>query len=109
MCAEERQIEQRERASVRLAIPAEPLHVLLGALDLIVAVLDEAVIDVRIRELLEQRRREADGHAEGDARIAEIVEQAEERQVGPEDRLVDPLLAVRPATRTSRVRQMRMQ
>src|SRR5439155_16145961 len=107
--AEEREIEQRERATLRVAIPPEALRVLVRALDLVVAVLDEARVDVGVDELLEERRRETDGHAVRDAGVAEVVQQAEKRQVGPEDRLVDPLLAVGPAAGATRVRQVRME
>jgi hypothetical protein len=107
--AEQRLVEERERAALGVAERAEAAHVLTRAADLVVAVLDEPVIDVGVRELLEQRRREADGDAIGDAVPAKVVEQAEERQVGPEDGLVHPLLAVRPAAGAAGVREMGME
>ena len=73
MRAEERRVEHRERAARRVAVPPEPLRVLIGALDLIVAVLDEAVVDVGIGQLLEQWRRESDRDPVGDAVVAQIV------------------------------------
>src|SRR2546428_1276697 len=107
--AEEREVVERERAPLGIAITSEPFGVLLRTPDLIVAVLDEAVVDVRIRELLEEGRRETDGHAVRDARVAEIVEQAEEWKVRSEDGLVHPFLTVRPTAGAARVRQMRVE
>ena len=67
---EERCIEHRERAACRVAVAPETLRVLIGALDLIVAVLDEAMVDVGVGQLLEQWRRESDRHAIADAVVA---------------------------------------
>src|ERR1700716_800036 len=81
MRAEEREVEHRDAAALGVPVPSEALHILIGSLDLIGEVLEEAVIDVGIGELLEERRREPDRHAIRDAGVTQIVEQAEEWQV----------------------------
>ena len=101
-------VEARERCTVRVAVTFEATDVGIGALDLIVAVLDEPRVDVVVRELLDERRREPDRDLVRDIVVAQVVQQPQERQVGAEDRLVHPLLAVRPATSAARVRQVRM-
>ena len=102
-------VEARERRAGMIVGVDEPAYVPLGAAHLVVDVLEIAHVDVVVGELLEQDRREADDDAERDTRVAQIVEQHEERQVRTEHRLVDPFLAVRPATRAAAVRQMRVE
>ena len=76
---------------------------------LVVDVLEKALLDLAVRELLEERRRETDGDAVRHVVLAQVVERDEERQVGPQDRLVDPLFTVRPATGAADEREVRMQ
>src|SRR5207245_6782042 len=61
---------------------------------------------IAIGELLDERGREPDRHLVRDAALPQVVEQAEQRKVRTEDRLVHPLLAVRPAARAAGVGQM---
>ena len=94
------------RSALGVAVVDEATDVVVRAVDLIVAVLDEPHVDVVIRELLDERRREPDRDLVADAVIAKVVQQPEERQIRSEDRLVHPLLAVRPAARAAGIRQM---
>src|SRR5712692_674774 len=107
--AEQRRVEGRERRALQTAVAHEAPDVAVGACDLVVAVLDEAHIDVPIRQLLDERRRETDGDLVAHALIAQVVKQSEEREVRAQDRFVDPLLAMRPAPRATGVRQVRME
>src|SRR6266550_1605221 len=104
-----REIEVGERSAARVAGVDETADVLFRAADLVVDVLEIANVDVVIRELLEQHRREADDDPVGDARIAQVVKEAEQREVGAEHGLVDPLLAVRPPASPTTVGEVRVQ
>ena len=73
---------------------------------LILGVLLEPLDDVRIGELLEEHRREADRELEWDPRVTEVVQHRRERKVRADDRFMQPLLAVRPASRVARIREM---
>jgi hypothetical protein len=109
MPAVQRRVETRERAALAIAVGLEAADVRVGALDLVVAVLDESRVDVAVRKLLDERRRQSDRDLVGHRVVAQVVEEAEQRQVRPQDGLVHPLLAVRPSAGTARVRKMRVQ
>ena len=70
---------------------------------------DEVLDDQRIGELLGQDRRDADGQPERHALFAQVVERVQQRDIGLGDRLVHPLLAVRPHPRLPGVREMAVQ
>src|SRR5213594_1672086 len=109
MGAIERRVEARDRTALGVAVVDEATNVGVGAMDLIVAVLDESRVDVTVRELLDERRREPDRDLVRDPALPKVVEKAEQRKVRTEDRLVHPFLAVRPAARAASVRQMRVE
>ena len=62
-----------------------------------------------VRELLEQDGREIEVAVEADAVALEIVEHAEEGEIGLGGGFVQPLHAVRPGAVVDDVRQMRVQ
>src|SRR5713226_1041511 len=92
-----------------IARVGEAPKVFPGAYDLIVDVLERANVDIAVGELLDQDRREPNDDAIRHARISEVVEQGEEREICPEDRLMYPFLTVRPPARAARVRKVRME
>ena len=100
---------RRERLEGVLAELGEAAHILFGAMLLIFRVILEPFDDVRVRDLLEEHRREADRELERDARVTEVVQHRGEREISADDRFVQPLLAVRPAPRVARVREMAVQ
>ena len=104
-----REIEVGERRAPGVVGIDETSHVSLGSPDLVVDVLEVANVHVVIRELLEQHRRQPDDHPIVDARLAQVVEKDEERKIGPEHGLVDPLLAMRPPSGPAAIRQVRVQ
>ena len=103
------EVEVGEGRALLVRLIHEAPHVGLRAADLVVGIFDEPRVDVAVGELLDEDGREADDDAVGDRGFAEIVEQGEEREVGPQHRLVDPFLAVGPAAGPARVRQMRVE
>jgi len=84
----------------------EASNVPLRADDLIVDVLERADVDVAIGQLLDEDGREPNDHPVRDARVSKIVQEDEQGQIRAEHRLVDPLLAVRPAPGAAAVRKM---
>ena len=103
-----RDIKPRELGAALVRCLREATNVVLGSRDLVVDVLERADIDVTIGKLLDQNRRQPDDDAVRHARISKVVQKHEERQVGAEDGFLDPLLTMRPATRSAAVGKMRM-
>lgn len=102
-------IELRELGAALIRSVGEAAHVGLGPRDLIVDVLDRANVDVAIGELLDQDRRKPYDDAIRNARIPEVVQEDEQREICPKYGLMYPFLTVRPSARPAGIRKVRMQ
>ena len=101
--------EGRERNQVRVAGSAQRLGRRVARLDPLVEERLDLGAEERVRQLVGQHRRNADRHRRLDAVALERLERLDERQVGVQRRLGEPVGAVRPAAVIEHPRQVAVQ